>query len=93
MKLLSFPELKTVKGVPFSRQHVARLVAAGKFPAPVKLGEATNAWVEAELDEWLDARVKASIGRRRADPQLKAAVRENMWPRTGPRADTQESRP
>jgi prophage regulatory protein len=87
MKLLSFPELKSVKGIPFSRQHVARLVSAGKFPAPIKLGEATNAWLEAELDEWLEARVKASLGRRRADPKLKAIVRESMWPRSGPRPE------
>ena len=86
-KPLSFAELKTTKGIPFSRQHVYRLVSAGEFPAPIKLGAMTNAWLEHEIDAWLDARIEASLGRRRADPQLKAVVREHMWPRTGPRAE------
>jgi prophage regulatory protein len=86
-KLLSFPELKSEKGIPFSRQHVHRLVSAGEFPPPIKLGAATNAWLENEIDAWLKARIEASLRGRRADPQLKAAVRENLWARTGPRAE------
>jgi prophage regulatory protein len=85
-KLLSFAELKSAKGIPFSRQHIHRLVSAGQFPQPIKLGLATNAWLENEIDAWLEARIEASLGRRRADPQLKSVVREHMWPRTGSRA-------
>ncbi len=86
-RLLSFPELQSAKGIPFSRQHVHRLIRAGTFPAPVKLGPMTNAWLESELDDWLEARIEASLAGRRADPALKAAVAENMWPRSGPRAE------
>jgi prophage regulatory protein len=57
MKLLSLPELKSVKGIRFDRTWIYRLVAAGRFPAPVKIGEATNAWIESEIDAWLAARV------------------------------------
>jgi prophage regulatory protein len=59
MKLLSFPELKTEKGIRFSRQWLAKLVKAGQFPAPVKLGEATNGYVEAEVDAWIADRINA----------------------------------
>ena len=60
-RLLSFPELKTRKGVSFTRQYVARLVNEGKFPRPVR---ATDdgwhiAWLEHEIDAWIDARAAA----------------------------------
>ena len=35
MRLLIFRELKTVKGIPYSRQHVYRLVKLGRFPRPL----------------------------------------------------------
>jgi prophage regulatory protein len=59
MRVLSLPELKSVKGIKFSRQHIHRLVAAGKFPAPIKLGQNTNGWVEREVDEYLSSRITA----------------------------------
>jgi predicted DNA-binding transcriptional regulator AlpA len=33
------------------------MVNAGKFPRPIKLGEATTAWLEEEIDRWLADRV------------------------------------
>ena len=56
MRVLSFPELKSAKGIPFSRQHIHRMVKSKRFPAPLKLGVATNSWDEQEIDEWLEAR-------------------------------------
>ena len=56
MVVLSFPELKNL-GVRFSRQHIRRLVKAGKFPAPIKIGENTNAWLESEIDRYLKDRI------------------------------------
>jgi prophage regulatory protein len=50
--------LKTVKGIRFSRQHIHRLVKEKKFPAPLKLGPATNGWLEDEIDDWIDARAR-----------------------------------
>ena len=35
--LLAFSDLKA-KDIPFTRQHVARLIKQGRFPAPIKLG-------------------------------------------------------
>jgi prophage regulatory protein len=47
------------KGITFSRVHIHRLVAAGKFPRPFKLGDNTNAWWEHQIDAWLDGRAAA----------------------------------
>jgi prophage regulatory protein len=55
-KLLSREELRTLKGIPWSRQHLHRLVKAKKFPAPVKLGPATNAWFDDEVDAFIETR-------------------------------------
>jgi prophage regulatory protein len=61
-KILSRLELKDRKGIPFSRQHLHRLIGAGKFPKPVKLGEATNGWVESEVDEYIQNCITARDG-------------------------------
>lgn len=57
MRLLSERDLKD-RGIRFSRQHRHRLVKSGKFPAPVKIGANSNAWVESEIDAWQAERVK-----------------------------------
>jgi prophage regulatory protein len=57
MRMLSLTELKEVKGIKFSRQHLHRLIADGRFPKPVKLGLNTNGWPEKEIDEYLQARI------------------------------------
>jgi prophage regulatory protein len=56
-RILSLSELKSKKGIPFSRQHVHRLVKLGRFPRPIKVGEATNGWLESEIDAWLVAKI------------------------------------
>jgi prophage regulatory protein len=55
LSLISMAE--TARRVMFSRVHVYRLIAAGKFPRPVKLGEARVAFVEAEVDDFIRARI------------------------------------
>jgi prophage regulatory protein len=58
MRLLSFPQLRTEKGIAYSRQHIHRLIQAGKFPRPLKLGGmegGANAWPEDEIDRHLEA--------------------------------------
>lgn len=42
-----------------SRSSVYREVAAGTFPAPVKLGERASAWPEHEITAWCQARIAA----------------------------------
>ena len=56
MKALSQRDLHT-KGIPWSREHVRRMVKAGKFPSPFKLSEkGRNFWSEEAVDRWLEER-------------------------------------
>jgi prophage regulatory protein len=66
MRVLGHEGLRE-KGIAFSRQHRQRLIKAGKFPAPIKVGENTNAWVETEIDEYLKSRIaeRDAVRRRR----------------------------
>ena len=56
-KLVSKKELKTICGIPYSPQHIARLEAAGQFPKRIRLGQNRVAWLLAEVEEWLDVRI------------------------------------
>ena len=56
MQLLNFDGLKA-KGIGYSRPHLWRLMRAGKFPKPIKLGANRNAWIDAEIEKWIEARI------------------------------------
>ena len=56
MKMLSKRQLKEL--VLYSPQHVARLEAAGQFPKRVQLGECRVGWVEQEVLDWLQERIR-----------------------------------
>jgi prophage regulatory protein len=36
--------------------HVRRLIRNGNFPSPIRLGENRVAWIEAEIEEWLEGK-------------------------------------
>jgi prophage regulatory protein len=55
MRLLPWPALKEAKGWPYTRRHTDRLVKAGKFPSPIRVGERRIAWDEAVVDAHLAA--------------------------------------
>jgi predicted DNA-binding transcriptional regulator AlpA len=50
-RLVTFDELKPRKGIPYTRQHLARLEKAGLFPSRRQVGPNRVAWLESELDE------------------------------------------
>jgi predicted DNA-binding transcriptional regulator AlpA len=56
-RILTFRELKPLKGWPYSRQHTHRLIRAGRFPAPRKIyeGGQLNIWDEDVIDTYLAA--------------------------------------
>ncbi len=56
-RLVSKKELKTVCGIPYTPQHIARLEAAGQFPKRVQLGPNRVAWVMSEVDAWVNERI------------------------------------
>jgi predicted DNA-binding transcriptional regulator AlpA len=57
-RLLSFHELKTLKGIKFSRVWLNKLIKRKKFPRPVTPGAggafSSKAWFEDEVDAWLN---------------------------------------
>jgi prophage regulatory protein len=59
MKLLSYDDLKPVKGVPYSKVQLWRKEKVGDFPKRVRLGGSRYGWVESEIDEWIAARIAA----------------------------------
>jgi prophage regulatory protein len=56
-RLLSYPQLKTEKGIVWSRQWLWTQIAAGNFPKPVCVGAMTRGFVESEIDDWIAARI------------------------------------
>ena len=41
----------------YSPAHIDRLEKQGLFPKRVKLGQIRVAWVESEVDQWIEARI------------------------------------
>lgn len=56
-RLVRLPYVKLHTGL--SRSEIYRRIAAGTFPAPVKLGERASAWDSREIDAWIAARIAA----------------------------------
>jgi len=57
MRLLDFKALSTEKGIGYSDTQIWRLVKTGHFPKPIKIGGGRNAWLEAEVDAYIKARI------------------------------------
>jgi prophage regulatory protein len=75
IRFIRYDQLKTEKGIPFSRVHIDRLEKLGRFPRRVRLGANTVAWREDEVDGWTAAR----------QSERRPARTEQALPR-GPRA-------
>ena len=46
----------------YSKAWIYRLMGQGKFPASVKIGSRAIAFVESEIDEWINQRIAESRG-------------------------------
>lgn len=55
MRLVTFPELKPLYGVNYSREHLNRLAKAERFPRPRAIGPGRVGWIDTEIDEHLEA--------------------------------------
>ena len=62
-RLLTFADLKE-RGIPWTRMHVGRLEAAGKFPLHIDLAANSIAWFEDEIDDFLEAKAAARSQRK-----------------------------
>ena len=56
-RYLRYPDLKPLKGIPFSRQHIGRLQKARKFPLSVSFGDNTEVFIDEEIDRWTADRI------------------------------------
>jgi prophage regulatory protein len=56
-KYLRYQDLKPLKGIPFSRQHIRRLQKALKFPLSVPFGDNTEVFIDEEIDRWTADRI------------------------------------
>ena len=57
-KLLSRFELEELSGLSCSTLY--RLMRSGLFPEPIKVGPRVVRWRQADLDDWLKSRPKAT---------------------------------
>ena len=60
-------------GLPFSRNHLSRLINRGGFPPPDSFGERKVAFREHEVLEWMNSRPRRLS---HYSPNKRAAVRE-----------------
>ena len=56
-RYLRYSDLKPLKGITFSRQHIRRLQKALKFPLSVPFGDNTEVFIDEEIDRWLADRI------------------------------------
>ena len=56
MRVLSYSDLISEKGIRFSKVWLWRLERDGKFPKRVKLAEKRYGWLADEIESWLKAR-------------------------------------
>ncbi len=56
-KLLPLPEVESRSG--FKSSFIYQLIKQGKFPPPVKIGNASR-WRESEIQQWIHAQIESS---------------------------------
>ncbi|KMW73190.1 MULTISPECIES: helix-turn-helix transcriptional regulator [Photorhabdus] len=56
--LIRLSEVKLRTG--YSRAWIYRLISEKRFPQPIKLGKRSIAFVEHEIDEWINQRITKS---------------------------------
>jgi prophage regulatory protein len=73
------PEVKVVTGL--SKSSLYALIRANNFPAPVRLGPRTVAWVRSEIKQWAAERVLTSRSNtlHPASKQMPQAALREAW--------------
>jgi len=56
--LLRLPRVEAATG--YKRSTIYRLIQQGEFPAPISLGARASAWVEDEVNAWIQKRIRES---------------------------------
>ena len=55
--LMRLPQVKAVTGL--SKSTIYNQMATGEFPRQIRLGYRTVAWVEADIQDWVQGKIKA----------------------------------
>lgn len=61
IRILRIQQVKERTGL--SRSTIYELVARGDLPRPVRIGQRTSGWIEAEVDKFLRERIAATSPR------------------------------
>ena len=59
-RIMKLSEVKMVTGL--SGSSIYRGADNGTFPKPIKLGERSSGWIESEVYDWIDKKIKESRG-------------------------------
>ena len=59
MKILTFDDLKPVKGIAYSKLNLWRMEKRGEFPKRITLGRGRYGWPDHEIDAWIEERIRA----------------------------------
>jgi prophage regulatory protein len=65
VRLLRLAEVR--KRVPYSKATIYRKIDQNEFPRPYSLGARAVAWLESEIDAWIESRIEKQ-------PQTKATA-------------------
>jgi len=57
MTMLKLKEVQKLTGL--SRSSIYAYIDKGLFPAQVKLGERSVAWLDTEIESWVDSKINA----------------------------------
>jgi prophage regulatory protein len=60
LKLLKINKVSEITGL--GRSTIYARVAEETFPKPIKLGHRASAWVESEIEAWIETRIAISRG-------------------------------
>lgn len=57
-RLIRLPQVKAMVGL--GRSSIYDRIKKDKFPRPIKLGERSSGWIEAEVQAWISEQIRAS---------------------------------
>jgi prophage regulatory protein len=55
-QLIRLPQVR--ERIPYSRSEIYRLVALGRFPKPIPIGDRAVAWDASEVEAWIAAKIE-----------------------------------
>jgi prophage regulatory protein len=70
-------EKEVLRMVPFGRSSLWSYVQGKTFPAPIRIGPRSIAWLESDIDDWIAERVAESRGASQTAPEPAGAGNSN----------------